>query len=102
MIIKGNNDKLYLLGHLSKFRKEEGQKVYIGDVVAEVGNTGNSFGGHLHIEVLECSINIKDKVLKPSSNKKYVIDGGDGSVENDGLTWSDTFGRKRFHPLKQN
>lgn len=102
MIIKGNNDRLYLFGHLSKFRKEVGQKVYIGDVVAEVGNTGNSFGAHLHIEVLECSIKEKTNVLDSDKNKKNIADGGDGIVENDGLAWNTTkFVRNRLHPLKQ-
>ena len=34
MLILGCNNKLYLLLHLSSFKKNVGQKVYIGDVVA--------------------------------------------------------------------
>lgn len=101
MIIKGTNDKLYILGHLNKFNKEVGQKIYIGDIVAEVGNTGNSFGAHLHIEVLNCNKDIKDLVLNKESNKKHKKDGGDGINQNDGLIWNKNFTRERLHPLKQ-
>ena len=51
MLILGCDNRLYLLLHLSSFKKNVGQKVYIGDVVAEVGNTGYSNGAHLHLEV---------------------------------------------------
>lgn len=40
-------------GHLSKFNVASNQKVYQGDVIGYVGNTGNSFGAHLHFEVME-------------------------------------------------
>lgn len=51
MLILGCDNKLYLLLHLSSFKKNVGQKVYIGDVVAEVGNTGYSNGAHLHLQM---------------------------------------------------
>jgi murein DD-endopeptidase MepM/ murein hydrolase activator NlpD len=38
-------------GHLSRIDVRAGQSVMPGDVVGAVGNTGNSFGAHLHIEI---------------------------------------------------
>ena len=80
MVIKGDNDKLYLLGHLSKFRKKEGERIQVGDVVAEVGNTGYSSAAHLHLEVIECKTGMDDdsrsKVLNMEYNQLHENDGG--------------------------
>jgi murein DD-endopeptidase MepM/ murein hydrolase activator NlpD len=38
-------------GHSSKLIAHEGQKVQAGDLIALVGNTGHSFGAHLHFEI---------------------------------------------------
>jgi murein DD-endopeptidase MepM/ murein hydrolase activator NlpD len=38
-------------GHVNKFFVKVGQKVAAGEVIAEVGNRGDSSGPHLHIEV---------------------------------------------------
>ena len=67
MVIKGDNNKLYLLGHLSKFSKKEGERIQVGDIVAEVGNTGYSCGAHLHLEVFKCKENNKQKVINDCS-----------------------------------
>jgi murein DD-endopeptidase MepM/ murein hydrolase activator NlpD len=40
-----------IYGHSSKLLVKVGQKVNAGDVIGEVGNTGHSFGAHLHLEV---------------------------------------------------
>lgn len=50
IIDHGNGIKTYY-GHCSKLYKKEGQKVSAGDVIAAVGNTGNSTGSHLHFEI---------------------------------------------------
>jgi murein DD-endopeptidase MepM/ murein hydrolase activator NlpD len=38
-------------GHMSRISVVKGQKVSPGQVVGAVGNTGHSFGSHLHLEV---------------------------------------------------
>lgn len=38
-------------GHASKLLCRQGQKVQAGDTIALVGNTGDSYGSHLHFEV---------------------------------------------------
>ncbi|HSF98366.1 MAG TPA: M23 family metallopeptidase [Ornithinibacter sp.] len=38
-------------GHMSRIDVKKGQTVMPGDIVGAVGNTGHSFGSHLHIEI---------------------------------------------------
>ena len=37
--------------HTSKMYVKKGQEVKAGDIIAEVGSTGNSTGPHLHLEI---------------------------------------------------
>jgi murein DD-endopeptidase MepM/ murein hydrolase activator NlpD len=47
-------------GHASKLLCHEGQQVHAGDRLALTGNTGHSFGAHLHFEV-----RIADRPVEP-------------------------------------
>jgi murein DD-endopeptidase MepM/ murein hydrolase activator NlpD len=49
-----------IYGHLSQPEVEIGQMVHVGDEIALSGNTGHSFGSHLHIQ-----ININGKPINP-------------------------------------
>lgn len=50
VINHGNGVETYY-GHCSKLYVSAGQKVNQGDIIAAVGNTGNSTGPHLHLEI---------------------------------------------------
>ncbi len=52
-------------GHLSKIEVSTGQKIKRGDLIARIGNTGQSTGPHLHYEIL-----INDIYVDP---EKYVF-----------------------------
>ena len=48
--LRHTNDLETVYGHLSKFLVEPDQYVRAGDPIALAGNTGRSFGSHLHFE----------------------------------------------------
>lgn len=50
IISHGNGIQTYY-GHCSKLDCKVGDYVYQGDVIAKVGNTGDSYGSHLHFEI---------------------------------------------------
>lgn len=51
-------------GHCSKIYVKKGEKIYKGQTIAAVGNTGNSTGPHVHFEVL--------KYGKPQNPYNYI------------------------------
>jgi murein DD-endopeptidase MepM/ murein hydrolase activator NlpD len=52
VVIQHGNGTKTLYAHMSKLGTTPGAKVSQGQVIGYVGNTGNSRGAHLHIEVL--------------------------------------------------
>ncbi len=52
VVIDHGNSWQTLYAHLSKLYVECGSFVYQGDVIAEMGSTGNSSGPHLHLEMM--------------------------------------------------
>lgn len=51
VIINHSNGVQTLYGHCTSLCVKAGQSVSQGDVIATVGNTGNSQGNHLHLEI---------------------------------------------------
>jgi murein DD-endopeptidase MepM/ murein hydrolase activator NlpD len=51
VIIRHNNGLETVYGHMSKLLVESGQKVSAGTLIGLGGNTGHSFGSHLHFEI---------------------------------------------------
>jgi murein DD-endopeptidase MepM/ murein hydrolase activator NlpD len=51
VIIEHKNGYRTVYGHLSAVSVKNGQKVNSGEKVGEVGNTGHSYGNHLHFEI---------------------------------------------------
>lgn len=51
VIIRHNNGLETVYAHLSKILAESGQKINAGTIVGLGGNTGHSYGSHLHFEI---------------------------------------------------
>ncbi|MFK3936699.1 phage tail tape measure protein [Alkalihalobacillus sp. NPDC078783] len=49
--VQASDGNVHLYGHLDKVIAKKGQTVNVGDQVGTIGNTGNSFGSHLHYEI---------------------------------------------------
>ena len=53
IVINHGSGFVSLYAHLSKIMIAEGSNVSKGDVIGKSGNTGNSTGPHLHLEIIE-------------------------------------------------
>ena len=64
---KVNGKKIYSgYAHLSKVSVKKGQKVVQGQKIGEVGNTGRSFGSHLHFEIYKGGTNAGKNRVDPT------------------------------------
>lgn len=73
--VQGDDGKLVYYCHMSERRVEVGQRVNIGDVVGVEGNTGYSFGAHLHLEVRDGRkpINAAEYIAVPNEKGVYTV-----------------------------
>jgi murein DD-endopeptidase MepM/ murein hydrolase activator NlpD len=58
IIIDHQNGYKSLYGHLSKISVQQGDAVEQGEKIGVMGDTGHSFGVHLHFEVLKNGRNV--------------------------------------------
>ncbi|MBN1532052.1 MAG: peptidoglycan DD-metalloendopeptidase family protein [Spirochaetes bacterium] len=65
---RGGHRTLY--GHLSELSAKDGEKYYAGDVLGKVGNTGHSYGCHLHFE-----IRTNEEYVDPATYIHAFLDG---------------------------
>ncbi|MBI1793926.1 MAG: peptidoglycan DD-metalloendopeptidase family protein [Chloroflexi bacterium] len=63
--IDHGNGYVTLYAHLSQINVSPCQSVYAGQLIGLVGNTGNSFGAHLHFEVREGGKNLNPYFVIP-------------------------------------
>jgi cell wall-associated NlpC family hydrolase len=82
-----------LFAHLDEIHVTEGQEVNQGDLIATVGNSGDSTGPHLHLEVIRpaqtvtiegTNINLDEMRLNPM----FAV-----------ITWTDEQSNEAFRPL---
>jgi murein DD-endopeptidase MepM/ murein hydrolase activator NlpD len=59
--IKDKNGCCHVYGHLSKILVKKGDKIKKGTVVGNQGNTGHSFGQHLHYEIRKQVAYVQDR-----------------------------------------
>ena len=62
------NHIVTLYGHGSKLLKNVGDAVKKGDIIMEVGSTGNSTGPHVHFEVRENGVAVDPKKYLDSNS----------------------------------
>lgn len=67
VIIEHKDGNMSYYAHCSKLNVNQGEKVKQGDVIAQVGSTGNSTGPHLHFEIRDA----KNKELNPEEYIKF-------------------------------
>lgn len=51
LVIVAEGDTEYYYAHASELNVNQGDQVAMGQIIAKVGNTGNSTGSHLHFEI---------------------------------------------------
>ena len=74
IILRHENELETVYGHLSKFLVEDGQDVQVGQPIALGGNTGRSFGAHLHFETRYMGYAINPAAIFDFQNKTTHTD----------------------------
>lgn len=74
VILRHENELETVYGHLSKFLVEDGQDVQAGQPIALGGNTGRSYGAHLHFETRYMGYAINPAAIFDFKNKTTHTD----------------------------
>lgn len=74
VILRHPNGLETVYGHLSKFLVEPDQDVKVGDPIALGGNTGRSFGSHLHFETRYMGLPINPAAIFDFANQTVHTD----------------------------
>ena len=72
VVIDHGNDVKTVYAHLKKFNVKEGQRVFKGDQIAELGSSGMSTGPHLHYEVVVKGANVDPLKLIVSKESSEI------------------------------
>ena len=72
IIVRHRNGLETYYAHLSRIKVVNGQKVSGGDVIGLGGNTGHSYGAHLHFEVRFYDVSIDPELLIDFREKKII------------------------------
>ena len=56
--IQHGGGRYTLYAHMSRLAASQGMRVSKGQIIGYVGNTGNSFGAHLHMEIVHGGVGI--------------------------------------------
>lgn len=72
--------------HLKSFKVKTGAKVKVGEPIGIMGNTGNSFGAHTHLEIrpkgtTSSSLDINEFTGIPNKVGKYYYDEDDNMTQ---------------------
>ena len=67
--VQSENGYIVYYCHLKNRAVAVGQKIKVGDIIGEMGNTGYSFGAHLHIEVRKSGKTISPEELTGMPNE---------------------------------
>lgn len=74
VVVRHYNGLETLYAHLSKIKVQPNQKVTAGDCIGLGGNTGRSFGSHLHFETRYLGAAINPEYVFDYTNKKLISD----------------------------
>ena len=74
VVIRHDNGLETIYGHLSGWLVTENQEVRAGDPIGLGGNTGKSFGSHLHFETRLCGVALNPAIMFDFKNQDVVAD----------------------------
>lgn len=70
--VKDKNAKVHVYGHLSKVAVHKGDSVKKGQVIGNQGNSGHSFGEHLHYEIRKQEAYVADREKRCHVPDEYL------------------------------